>query len=87
MPSISGLTTQKSFYVDISRARHEISFLTYNVDRLRETLKARTGEERSALDLVAEKETHQGFDQRSTETKVPQEEREKDRKISIGISR
>jgi len=87
MPSISGLTTQKSFYVDISRARHEISFLTDNVDRLRETLNARTGEERSALDLVAEKERHQGFDQRSNEVKAPQEEQEQHLDRSMSISR
>lgn len=67
MPSISGLTNQKSFYVDISRARHEVSFLTDDIDRLKTTLKARTGEERTALDLAAEKDAKLGFDGRSTD--------------------
>jgi len=53
---LSGLTDQKSFYVDISRARQEVTFLTDNVDRLRETLKQQTGEERSALDLFRERQ-------------------------------
>ena len=82
MPSLSGLTTQKSFYVDISRAKHEVSFLTDNVDRLRETLRAHTGEERSALDLVAEKEAKQEFDQRGPEPVKPQHERERNRELS-----
>ena len=56
MPSLSGLTDQKSFYVDISRARQEVTFLTDNVDRLRETLKQQTGEERSTLDLFRERQ-------------------------------
>jgi len=56
MPSLSGLTDQKSFYVDISRARQEVTFLTDNVDRLRETLKQQTGEEKSALDLLRERQ-------------------------------
>ena len=64
MPSLSGLTNQKSFYIDISRARHEVTFLTDDIDRLRNTLKERTGEERTALDLLREKESAQGFDQK-----------------------
>ena len=56
MPSLSGLTDQKSFYVDISRARQEVTFLTDNIDRLRETLKQQTGEEKSALALSRERQ-------------------------------
>lgn len=56
MPSLSGLTDQKSFYVDISRAKQNITFLTDNIERLRDTLKGRTGEEITALDLVREKQ-------------------------------
>jgi len=55
------------------------------VDRLRETLKAHTGEERSALDLVAEKEAKQEFDQRGPEPVKPQQERVKDREISRAL--
>lgn len=62
MPSSSILSNQKSFYVDISRAREEITFITDDVERLNRNLKANTGEQLNALDLVREKEAAQGFD-------------------------
>lgn len=65
MPSISILTEQKGFYLDISRAREEITFLTDNIKRLSTVLKERTGEARSALDVAREKAAKLGFENRS----------------------
>lgn len=75
MPSLSGLTNQKSFYIDISRAREEVTFLTDNIERLNNTLKTRTGEDRTALDLVRETEATQRFDVRDKEPIDHQSER------------
>lgn len=79
MPSLSGLTNQKSFYIDISRARDEVTFLTDNIERLNHTLKERTGEERTALDLVREKESSQNFELRDKGPIEQQTERVRDR--------
>ena len=88
MPSISGLTNQKSFYIDISRARDEVTFLTDNIDRLNTTLKERTGEERTALDLVRETESAQKFEQRDKGPIEQQNEHERERgKPNPGRSR
>ena len=88
MPSISSLTNQKSFYVDISRARHEVSFLTDDVERLRDTLKSRTGEERTALDLAAEKGASLGFEQRDHEASNSKQDKERSYpEIQITLSR
>lgn len=79
MPSLSGLTNQKSFYIDISRAREEVTFLTDNIDRLNNSLKEHTGEERTALDLVRERETSQNFELRDKGPIEQQNERVSDR--------
>ena len=79
MPSLSGLTNQKSFYIDISRARDEVTFLTDNIKRLNTSLKERTGEERTALDLVREKESSQNFELRDKGPIEQQSERVRDR--------
>ena len=51
------LTTQKSFYVEISRARDRAELATDDREALRETLEAVTGERIAALDAVgAERE-------------------------------
>ena len=52
------LSTQKGFYVEISRARHSAELVTDDAKALRETLKAATGERVSALEGIgaAEKE-------------------------------
>ncbi len=52
------LSTQKSFYVEISRARHNAELVTDDAKELRETLEAATGERISALEGIgaAEKE-------------------------------
>ena len=50
------LTTQKSFYVEISRARYRAELVTDDATRLRERLETTTGERISALEVVAAKE-------------------------------
>ena len=47
------LTTQKSFYVEISRARYRAELVTDDTLRLRERLEATTGERISALEAIA----------------------------------
>ena len=47
------LTTQKSFYVEISRARDRAELVTDDATRLRERLEIATGERLSALEVVA----------------------------------
>ena len=46
------LSTQKSFYVEISRARHNAELVTDDAKMLRETLEAATGERVSALEGI-----------------------------------
>ncbi|MDE0002616.1 MAG: relaxase domain-containing protein [Rhodospirillaceae bacterium] len=46
------LSTQKSFYVEISRARHNAELVTDDAKTLRETLEAATGERISALEGI-----------------------------------
>ena len=46
------LSTQKSFYVEISRARHNAELVTDDAKELRETLEAATGERISALEGI-----------------------------------
>ena len=48
------LTTQKSFYVEISRARDRAGLVTDDAARLRERLEGATGERISALEAVAQ---------------------------------
>ena len=50
------LTTQKSFYVEISRARYRAELVTDDAARLRERLETTTGERISALEAVAARE-------------------------------
>ena len=46
------LTTLKSFYVEISRARHDAELVTDDAKVLRETLEAATGERIAALEAI-----------------------------------
>ena len=46
------LTTQKSLYVEISRARHRAELVTDNREALKERLEAATGEHIAALEAV-----------------------------------
>ncbi len=48
------LTTQKSFYVEISRARDRVELVTDDAKALREQLEAATGERISALEGIGE---------------------------------
>ena len=50
------LTTQKSFYVEISRARYRAELVTDDAARLRERLETTTGERLSALEAIATRE-------------------------------
>ena len=50
------LTTQKSFYVEISRARDRAELVTDDAARLRERLEATTGERIAALEAIAPRE-------------------------------
>ena len=54
MSSAERLVTQKSFYVEISRARHEAILLTDDPDRLAQTIATETGERVSALETWQE---------------------------------
>ena len=68
------LTTQKSLYVEISRARHRAELVTDDATALREHLETATGERVSALEGVgaaAEKPRAQGKDQRRERHTVP----------------
>ena len=65
------LSTQKSFYVEISRARHNAELVTDDAKALRETLEAATGERVSALEGIgaaekafAEEKAHGGGKER-----------------------
>ena len=49
------LTTQKSFYVEISRARHRAELVTDDREALRERLETATGERVSALEGIEKK--------------------------------
>ena len=64
------LTTQKSFYVEISRARHRAELVTDDAGALREQLEAVTGERISALEGIGE---------------AVRPEREKDEKALPGV--
>ena len=53
-------TTQKSLYVEISRARHAAELVTDDRDTLRERLEAASGERIAALDAIGEAERNRG---------------------------
>ena len=72
------LTTQKSFYVEISRARDRAELVTDDAKALREQLEAVTGERISALEGIGEaareptaKEMDAEPDRTSSPTMVP----------------
>ena len=50
------LTTQKSFYVEISRARNKVELVTDSREGLREHLETATGERVAALEVVEGRE-------------------------------
>ena len=54
------LTTQKSFYVEISRARHNAELVTDDATALRERLETATGERVAALEAIGEMERERG---------------------------
>ena len=71
------LTTQKSFYVEISRARYRAELVTDDALRLRERLETTTGERISALEAIApgqreEPEMAAGVDDRAPGRTLPE---------------
>ena len=54
------LTTQKSFYVEISRARHNAELVTDDATALRERLETATGERVAALEAIGGMERERG---------------------------
>ena len=54
MEKLLSLTTQKTLYVEISRARERSELVTDDRDGLRERLEAATGERIAALEAVRE---------------------------------
>ena len=75
------LTTQKSFYVEISRARDRAELVTDNAEELRQHLETATGERVSALEGV-------GIERDSTldRERIVDQEREMAGDMSAGIS-
>ena len=66
------LTTQKSFYVEISRARDRAELVTDDAKALRERLETATGERVAALDAISDKLREAG---RTKEAEQPMERR------------
>ena len=69
------LTTQKSFYVEISRDRHRAELVTNDREALKERLEAVTGERIAALEAVA-----------PDQAKAPEPEREAARESRLSAS-
>jgi len=69
------LTTQKSFYVEISRARHRAELVTDDAGALRERLEAATGERVSALEGMRLKPEGAVRSDRREAIQMPREDR------------
>ena len=69
------LTTQKTLYVEISRARHRADLVTDDRDKLRERLEGATGERIAALESVE-----------TEPEKRPDSGRESERKLEAGAA-
>ena len=80
-PNHPHLTPQKSFYVEISRARDRAELVTDDAKTLREQLEAVTGERISALEGIGE--TKSEAHEREQEA-VPAGERERERGAELG---
>lgn len=52
------MTTEKAFYVGLSRMRLDVQIVTDDAEQLRDTLERNSGEKIAALDLVQEAEVH-----------------------------
>ncbi|MDE0392759.1 MAG: AAA family ATPase [Rhodospirillales bacterium] len=75
------LTTQKSLYVEISRARDRAELVTDDVTQLRDRLEMATGERISALEAIASLEGDiqaEGFDAESEREHTQEQERQKE---------
>jgi len=78
------LTTQKSFYVEISRARDRAELVTDDAKALREQLEAVTGERISALEGIGEYAVEQGGDAGAMK---PEGDREPGREVERNAAR
>ena len=67
------LTTQKSFYVEISRARHRAELVTDDREALKERLEAATGERITALEAVAPDQGKAAEPERGPESEAARE--------------
>ena len=67
------LTTQKSFYVEISRARHRAELVTDDREALKERLEAATGERIAALEAVAPDQGKAAEPERGPESEAARE--------------
>mgnify|MGYP001800163103 FL=1 len=83
MSSAEQLTTQKSFYVSLSRMRDTIHLVTDRVDKLAETIASETGERMNALEALAAQR-----DQAKSDAKTRANERDEtnrnERDIQVG---
>jgi len=69
------LTTQKSFYVEISRARHRAELVTDDREALKARLESATGERIAALEAIG-----------NDHAKAPESGREVDRETAAGLN-
>ena len=67
MSATEQLSTQKSFYVNISRARDAITLVTTEAEKLAERIEKQTGERPAALDAYAEMKRSQAAQQAEQE--------------------
>ncbi len=83
MSSAEQLTTQKSFYVSLSRMRDTIHLVTDRVDKLAATIADQTGERMNALEALAAQR-----DEAKPDAKTPNTERDEtsknERDIQVG---
>ena len=83
MSSAEQLTTQKSFYVSLSRMRDTIHLVTDRVDKLAATIADQTGERMNALEALAAQR-----DEAKRDAKTPHRERDEtgknERDIQVG---
>ena len=83
------LTTQKSFYVEISRARYRAELVTDDAKALRERLETATGERVSALEGIGEaaREAPEGEKAKSGEAPRPVEPRTQEPEKAPGMEK
>ena len=76
MSATETLSTQKSFYVNISRARDSVHLVTTDVKKLAETIQQNTGERPTALDAYAQKQRDDDLAAKAAEAARAQEKQQ-----------